>query len=130
MQQHQQSDIFRVFTTTAAPFDIELIQYDTVDRFVHAKLATIESFYESAAWLLKARQNMKLSRALYDLRRSPTLWHKAFNTSVVGIGFKPVPHERYCLNHDGILILFYVDGLVVDIKESELSGTEAGSSYG
>ena len=73
---------------------------------------------------------LRLSRALYDLHRSPILWHKAFNTSLVGISFKPVPHERYCLNHDGILILFYVDDLVVDIKESELSGTEAGSSYG
>ena len=73
---------------------------------------------------------LRLSRALYDVRRSPILRPKAFNASLVGIGFKPLPHERYCLNHDGILILFYVDGLVVDIKESELSGTEAGSSYG
>ena len=51
---------FRGFMTTAAPFDLELIQYDTVNRFVHAKLATRESFYESAAWLSKARQNIEV----------------------------------------------------------------------
>ena len=61
MQQHQQSDIFQVFMTTAAPFDLELIQYDAVNAFVYAKLVTRrESFYESAAWLSKARQNIEV----------------------------------------------------------------------
>jgi hypothetical protein len=30
----------RVFMTTAAPFYLELIQYDAVNAFVHAKLVT------------------------------------------------------------------------------------------
>jgi len=60
---------------------------------------------------------LKLNRALYGLRRSPILWQKTFYSSLIEIGFTPVPHEPCCLTHNGILIFFYVDDIVVAYKK-------------
>jgi len=78
---------FRVFMAIAARFE-ELIQYDAVNAFVHAKLDICqfmvtgreecsqrprrkgprESLYENAAWLSEARQNIEVeSSTLWDI---------------------------------------------------------------
>ena len=108
---------FRVFMAIAARFDLELIQYDAVNAFVHANLDE-KVFMKMPHGYRKPGRILRLNRALYGLRRSPILWHKAFYTSLVGIGFKPVPHERCCLTLDGILIFFYVDDIVVAYKKN------------
>ena len=60
---------------------------------------------------------LKLNRALYGLRKSPILWQRSFYSSLLDIGFKPVPHEPCCLTLDGILIFFYVDDIVVAYRK-------------
>jgi hypothetical protein len=108
---------FRIFMAIAARFDLELIQYDAVNAFVHAKLDE-KVFMRMPYGYRKPGRVLKLNKALYGLRRSPILWQKTLYTSLVAIGFQPVPHEPCCLTHKGILIFFYVDDIVVAYRKS------------
>ena len=107
---------FRVFMAIAARFDLELIQYDAVNAFVHAKLDE-KVFMKMPRGYSKRGVILKLNKALYGLRKSPILWQRAFYSSLLDIGFKPVPHEPCCLTLDGILIFFYVDDIVVAYRK-------------
>jgi len=94
---------FRVFMAIAARFDLELIQYDAVNAFVHAKLDE-KVFMKMPRGYSKRGVILKLNRALYGLRKSPILWQSCLYSSLLDIGFKSVPHEPCCLTLDGILI--------------------------
>jgi Reverse transcriptase (RNA-dependent DNA polymerase) len=107
---------FRVFIAIAARFDLELIQYDAVNAFVHANLDE-KVCMKMPRGYTKPGAVLKLNRALYGLRRSPILWQKLFYSSLLDIGFKSVPHEPCCVTYDGILIFFYVDDIVVAYKK-------------
>lgn len=107
---------FRVFMAIAARFDLEMIQYDAVNAFVHAKLDE-KVFMKMPRGYSKRGVVLKLNRALYGLRKSPILWQRSFYSSLLDIGFKPVPHEPCCLTLDGILIFFYVDDIVVAYRK-------------
>jgi hypothetical protein len=107
---------FRVFIAIAARFDLELIQYDAVNAFVHATLDE-KVCMKMPRGYTKPGTILKLNRALYGLRRSPILWQRLFYSSLLDIGFRPVPHEPCCVTHDGILIFFYVDDIVVAYKK-------------
>jgi hypothetical protein len=100
----------------AARFDLEMIQYDAVNAFVHAKLDE-KVFMKMPRGYSKRGVVLKLNRALYGLRKSPILWQRSFYSSLLDIGFKPVPHEPCCLTLDGILIFFYVDDIVVAYRK-------------
>jgi hypothetical protein len=73
--------------------------------------------HEDATGLRKPGKILKLNRALYGLRRSPILWQKTFYSSLIEIGFTPVPHEPCCLTHNGILIFSYAGDIVVAYKK-------------
>ena len=107
---------FRVFMAIAARFDLEMIQYDAVNAFVHAKLDE-KVFMKMPRGYSKRGVVLKLNRALYGLRKSPILWQRSFYSFQLDIGFKPVPHEPCCLTLDGILIFFYVDDIVVAYRK-------------
>ena len=107
---------FRVFMAIAARFDLEMIQYDAVNAFVHAKLDE-KVFMRMPDGYKKPGVILKLNKALYGLRKSPLLWQKAFYSSLLEIGFKAVPHEPCCLTYEGIIIFFYVDDIVVAYKK-------------
>ena len=64
---------------------------------------------------------LRLNKAVYGLRQSPVLWQRLFTTTLLEIGFKPVPHEPCCLTYDGILIFFYVDDIVLAYRKSQES---------
>ena len=109
---------FRVFMAIAARFDLEMIQYDAVNAFVHASLDE-KIYMRMPKGYRKFGKILRLNRALYGLRRSPILWQRTFYASLLEIGFKPVPHEPCCLTYEGILIFFYVDDIVVAYKKSK-----------
>lgn len=77
----------------AARFDLEMIQYDAVNAFVHAKLDE-KVFMRMPDGYRKPGVILKLNKALYGLRKSPLLWQKAFYSSLLDIGFKAVPHMK------------------------------------
>ena len=57
----------------AARFDLELIQYNTMNAFVNAELEE-DVFMKMPLEHRRTRTILKLNKALYGLRKSPLLW--------------------------------------------------------
>jgi Reverse transcriptase (RNA-dependent DNA polymerase) len=102
----------------AARFGLEMIQYEAVNAFVHAKLDE-KIYMRMPKGYRKFGKILILNRALYCLRGSPILWQETFYASLLEIGFKPVSHEPCCLTYEGILIFFYVEDIVVAYRKSK-----------
>ena len=102
---------FHTLITIAAQFDLELIQYDTVNTFVNAKLDE-EVYMKMLSGYRCTGTILKLDRVLYSLQKSLLLWQRELTSTLKKIRFKPVPHESCCLTCGGILVFFYVDDIV------------------
>ncbi|KAF7173426.1 hypothetical protein CNMCM6106_007498 [Aspergillus hiratsukae] len=111
---------FRTFMAIAARFDLELKQYDAVNAFVHAPLNK-KVFMRMPRGYQQRGRILRLNKAVYGLRQSPVLWQRLFTTTLINIGFKPIPHEPCCMTYDGILIFFYVDDIVLAYRKSQHS---------
>jgi hypothetical protein len=109
---------FRSLIAIAARFDLELIQYDAVNAFVHARLDH-DVFMQLPAGYRKDGFVAKLERALYGLRESPLLWQRDFSSTLKEIGFQPIPHEPCCMVKDGIIIFYYVDDIVLAFRKDK-----------
>jgi hypothetical protein len=107
---------FRTLMAIAARFDLELIQYDVVNAFVHAKLP-YDVFMRMPPGYSTRGKVLHLQKALYGLRESPLLWQRHFTKTLTRLGFTPVPHEPCCFVKDGVLIFFYVDDIVVAYRK-------------
>ncbi|KJZ67915.1 hypothetical protein HIM_12696 [Hirsutella minnesotensis 3608] len=108
---------FRTLMAMAARFDLELIQFDAVNAFVNAKLED-DVFMRMPPGHRKHGTVLKLNKALYGLRKSPLLWHRELTSTLIKMGFKPVPHEPCCLTLDGIVVFFYVDDIVFAYRKN------------
>ena len=109
---------FRSLIAIAARFDLELIQYDAVNAFVHARLDH-DVFMQLPAGYPKDGVIAKLERALYSLRESPLLWQRDFSSSLEEIGFQPMPHKPCCMVKDGIIIFYYIDDIVLAFRKDK-----------
>jgi hypothetical protein len=96
----------------AAKFDLELKQYDVTNAFVHAAIDR-EIYMRMPRGYQKPGTLLKVQKALYGLRISPSLWQKDFTATLVQIGFKQVPQEPCCMIKDGVIIFFYVDDIII-----------------
>ena len=109
---------FRSLMTIAARFDLELLQFDVVNAFVHAPLP-----YDIFMRMPKGYTSegtdvvLKLQKALYGLRESPLLWQKHLTGTLIQCGFQSVPHEPCCFINKGVVIFFYVDDIVIAYRE-------------
>jgi hypothetical protein len=103
---------FRTLVALANRFDYDMLQYDAVNAFVHAKLDE-EIYMEMPRGYQKPGRILKLQKALYGLRRSPILWQKHFETGLLQAGFRRVPGEDCCWLHGDIIFFFYVDDFVL-----------------
>ncbi|EED23215.1 conserved hypothetical protein [Talaromyces stipitatus ATCC 10500] len=111
---------FRTFMVIAARFDLEMLQYDVVNAFVHAPIQeTVFMRIPPGYRHLYPGQVLKLNKALYGLRTSPLQWQKTLTESLWKLGFKSVPHEPCCMLKNGILIFFYVDDIVLAYKKGK-----------
>ncbi len=65
---------FRILLTMIAFFDLEIIQLDAVNTFVHTVLPSSELVYmRSPPGFPTPKKVLRLNKALYGLRRSPLL---------------------------------------------------------
>jgi hypothetical protein len=103
---------FRTLMAIAARFDLELIQWDVVNAFVHADLPH-NVFMKMPPGFTEHNTVMKLKKALYGLRESPLLWQRDLMATLSDAGFQPVPHEPCCWIRKGVIVFFYVDDIVV-----------------
>ena len=95
---------FRMLATIAAKHDLELKQYDVTNAFVHATIdrevyMRMPSGYQTPGTILSVQ------KALYGLRISPLLWQKEFTSTLIELGFTPVPHEQCCMIRSGAIMM-------------------------
>ena len=70
----------------AARFDLEMIQYDAINAFVHADLDE-EVYIKMPPGHQRNSVILQLRKALYGLRKSPLLWQRDFTNTLKKIGF-------------------------------------------
>ena len=64
----------QILLALTAKFDLETLQLDAVNAFVHAELLEETVFMRMPPGYAKQGKVLKLNKALYGLRRSPLLW--------------------------------------------------------
>jgi hypothetical protein len=103
--------LFRVLLATAAKFDLETLQLDALNAFVHAEID--ETVYmRMPPRYQKLNTVVWLNKALYGLRRSPILWQTKFTGVLRNMGFVEIPQEPCIMKKGGIICFFYVDDIV------------------
>jgi hypothetical protein len=115
--------VFRALMAIAAYFNMEIRQYDAVNAFTNAHLAspvythTPEGFSDSEyLW--------KLNRALYGLKTSPLLWYKELTKSLTELGLQEIKDAPCLWKSDKLLIFFHVDDIVVLAKPAHVTALD------
>ena len=79
----------RILLAVATKFDLETLQVDAVNAFVHANLDETV-FMRIPPGYLQSGKVLKLNKALYGLRRSPLLWQQKLTNEIKKLGFKEI----------------------------------------
>ena len=100
-----------VLLATVAKFDLETLQLDALNAFVHADID--ETVYmRMPPGYGKPNKVVRLNKALYGLRCSPILWQTKFTGVLRKMGFTEVSQEPCIMKRGGIICFFYVDDIV------------------
>ena len=105
----------RVLLALIARFDLETIQLDAVNAFVHADLDETV-FIKMPPGYGEQGKVLKLNKALYGLRRSPLLWQQKLTNQMKILGFTEIPQEPCVVQKDGIIYFFFIDDIVFAFK--------------
>ncbi|KAE9572511.1 hypothetical protein CGMCC3_g11506 [Colletotrichum fructicola] len=103
---------FRILMALAARFDMELLQYDAVNAFVHATLDETV-FMQLPPGYRRPGVILRLQKALCGLRRSPILWQRHLEAGLRALGFSRVAGENCCWQRGQVTFFFYVDDCVL-----------------
>jgi hypothetical protein len=101
-----------------AKFDLETLQLDAVNAFVHADLDE-EVYMRMPPGFSKLNKVLRLNKALYGLRRSPLLWQTKFTSALKDLGFTEVPQEPCIVIKGGIICFFFVDDIVFAFRKKD-----------
>ena len=108
----------RVLLAITAKFDLETLQLDAVNAFVHADLdETI--FMRMPPGYAEQGKVLRLNKALYGLRRSPLLWQQKLTNILKSFGFTEIPQEPCVMQKNGIICFFFVDDIVFAFKKEK-----------
>jgi len=118
------STAFRTLIAITAKFDLETVQMDAVNAFVHCDLDEVV-YMKMPPGYMKQGKVLRLRKALYGLRRSPLLWQTNLTSSLRSLGFKEVPQEPCVMLNGGIVVFFYVDDIVFCYRKHEEERTRA-----
>ena len=109
---------FRVLLATVAKFDLETLQLDALNAFVHADID--ETIYmRMPPGFGEPHQVARLNKALYGLRRSPIIWQTKFTEVLRNLGFSEVPQEPCAMRRGGVICFFYVDDIVFAFRKED-----------
>ena len=102
----------RVLLALTAKFDLETLQLDAVNAFVHAELLDKTVFMRMPPDYAEQGKVLKLNKALYGLRRSPLLWQQKLTNKMRKLGYAEIPQEPCIVQRNGVICFFYVDSIV------------------
>lgn len=114
---------FRVLMAITAKFDLEARQLDAVNAFTNSTLD--ESIYvqfpdgfKEAGWVIK------LTRALYGLRRSPFLWQRDLTSTFKELEFQVCTEDPCVLKNGTVTVFFFVDDIVFLFRKRDQETAE------
>ncbi|RMZ78499.1 hypothetical protein DV736_g6692, partial [Chaetothyriales sp. CBS 134916] len=114
------STSFRILMIITAKFDLETIQIDVINAFVHCDLDKVVYMkYPPGIQPPNRHTILRLKKALYGLRRSPLLWQKDLTSTFRDLGFIEVPQEPYIMIKGGIIVFFFVDDIVIYYRQHD-----------
>jgi hypothetical protein len=94
-------------TSLRAKFDLETPQLDAGNAFVHAVLDELV-YTRPPPGFTEPGRVLKLDKALYGLRRSPTLWQTKITNAIKSLGFDELPQEPCVMIKDGMICYYSV----------------------
>ena len=109
----------QVLLALTAKFDLETLQLDAVNAFVHAELLDETVFMRMPPGYAEQGKVLKLNKALYGLRRSPLLWEQKLTNEMTKLGYTGIPQEPCIVQKDGIICFFYVDDIVFAYRKEQ-----------
>ena len=110
--------VLRILLALIARFNLETLQLDAVNVFVHAFLDEVV-FMRMPFGYEEQGKVLRLNKALYGLRRSPLLWQRKFTDVLRRLGFIEIPQEPCIVVCRGIIIFFFVDDCVIVFPENK-----------
>jgi hypothetical protein len=115
--------VFRALMAIAAYFNMEVRQYDAVNAFTNARLATSVYCHQPEGFS-DPEHLWELSRALYGLKTSPLLWYEEFTKTLTELGLEPVKDAPCLWKNDKLLVFFYVDDIVLLAKPAHTAALD------
>jgi hypothetical protein len=107
----------------AAYFNLEVRQYDAVNAFTNARLATPVYCHQPEGFS-NPDHLWELHRALYGLKTSPLLWYKELTKTLAELGLREVKDAPCLWKNDKLLVFFYVDDIVILAKPAHTTSLE------
>lgn len=108
----------RILLAVAAKFNLETLQLDTVNGFVHADLDETV-FMRMPSGFGENGKVLRLNCVLYGLRQSTLFWQQKLTGKMKRLGFKEIPQEPCVVQKDRIICFFYVDDIVFAYKKDK-----------
>lgn len=108
----------RVLLALIAKFNLETLQLDAVNAFVHAELDEKVYMKMPPGYEIQGKI-VRLNKALYGLRRSPILWQRKFSDALKSLGLQEIPQEPCIVQRKGIICFFFVDDIVFAYKKNK-----------
>ncbi len=113
----------RVLLAVVAKFDLETLQLDEVNAFVHLDLDKTV-FMKMPLGYGEHGKVLKLNKLLYGLHRSPPLWQQKPTDELKKLGFEEIPQESCVVQKNGIIRYFYLDDIVFAFKKDQRNEIE------
>ena len=108
-----------VLLVLTAKFDLETLQLDAVNAFVHAELLDKTVFMRMPPGYAEQGKVLKLNKALYGLRRSPLLWQQKLTNEMKKLGYAEISQEPCIVQKNGVICFFYVDDIVFAYQKDQ-----------
>jgi hypothetical protein len=105
------STAFQTLMGITAKFNLETVQIDAVNAFVHCDLDEVMNM-QMPPGFTKPGKVLRLRKTLYGFWRSPILWQRSLTASFRELGFREVPQEPCAMLMGGIIVFFYVDDII------------------
>ena len=109
----------RVLLALTAKFDLETLQLDAVNAFVHAELLDKTVFMRMPPGYAEQRKVLKLNKALYGLHRLLLLWQQKLTNKIKKLRYSEIPQEPCIVQRNGIICFFYVDDIVFAYRKEQ-----------
>ena len=103
--------VFRALMAITSVFDLETLQLDVRNAFVHSTLD--EEVYCENPEGLNTGNCIRLQKALYGLRRAPRLWQQNLTKKLCELNLRQIAEEPCVFTNDFLIFFFFVDDTMI-----------------